>query len=351
MGQKYLSTGAAKQFFTALFEKIEVPPRIYQPVVEGLVETSLRGVDSHGIRLIPHYIRAAQLGRINKKPRYTFRQTSPATIVMNADHTYGITAGNVGMRKAVKLAATNGIGAVAVKNSSHFGAAALHSLIAARQGMIGLSFTHVEDLVLPFGGRIPFLGTNPICFAAPCQQEEPFCLDMATTQISFNQLLMHKQLGRILAEGCAADENGKQTTDPATAVHLLHFGGYKGYGLALMIEVLCSLLTGMNYGPYLKHMYPLDKEKRRLGHFFLAIAISKFVSLEKFKQRIQKLIDELRAIPPAAGFAKVRVAGDPEKEIFLIRKKEGIPISRVELKQFREIADEVGLEKKYSFYV
>ena len=301
-------------FCNELFSNIGVRKKIYSLVVDGLVDTSLRGVDSHGVRLMPHYIRAANLGRINKNPKFSFDKTSQTTGILDADHGYGIAAGITAMNKAISLARKNGIGAVAVKNSSHFGAAAIYSLLAAKNDMIGLSFTHTDSLVLPFGGKRPFLGTNPICFAAPCEGEEPICLDMATSQIPWNRLLLYRSKGKKLESGWASDYQGISTTDPGKAVALFPLGGYKGYGLGLMIEILCSLLTGMSFGRHIKPMYPLDKNKRSLGHFFMAIDISRFQDINVFKNRMKRLVGELRREPPASGFDKVKVAGDPEKE-------------------------------------
>lgn len=336
-----------KTFFTAAFKAINVPKNIYGSVVEGLVETSLRGVDSHGIRLMPHYIRAAKIGRINKHPKLIFTKTSLSTATLDADHTYGIVSGNIAMQKAIKIAKKTGISAVAVKNSTHFSAAAIYSLLAAKSNMIGLSFTHTDSLVLPFGGRKAYLGTNPICFAAPCEGEDPLCLDMATSQISWNKLLLYRNRKQELDLGWVADKNGITTKDSHKAAALLHFGGYKGYGVALMIEILSSLLTGMSFGSQVTRMYPLDNEKRKLGHFFIAINIAAFEDISIFKKRMAWLVKELRTIPPSKGFSEVKVPGDPEKEMYKARSKQGIPLSEKEKEEFLIIAQELHLDKKY----
>lgn len=345
-----ISHESLQTFCYVLFSKIGIPKRIYSPVVDGLIHTSLRGVDSHGVRLIPHYVRAAILGRINKNAQFSFKKTSSATGVLNADHGYGIAAGITAMKKAIQLAGKSGMGAIAVKNSSHFGTAAIYSLLAASQNMIGVSFTHTDALVLPFGGKKPFLGTNPLCFAAPCEGEEPFCFDMATSQIPWNKVLVHRAQKKKLKPDWAADANGNPCEDPKEAMALLPAAGYKGYGLALMIEILCSVLTGMSYGPHIRQMYPLDPKKRYLGHFFIAIDIAKFQEVQSFKRRLKNLMDELRSQPTVLGVDRVRIPGDPEKEIYKIRKKIGIPISEHDFSDLRALAIEVGLkQKKFNF--
>lgn len=336
-----------KSFFVTVCKKVGIPKNIYAPVIDGLIKTSLRGVDSHGIRLMPHYIRAVQIGRINKNPNISLQKTSLSTSVIDADHTFGITAGNIAMKQAIKIAKKTGISAVAVKNSTHFGAAAIYSLLAARNNMIGLSFTHTDSLVLPFGGRKAYLGTNPICFAAPCEGEDPLCLDMATSQIPWNKLLVYRNKKQELDSGWAADKNGLTTKDPDKAVALLPFGGYKGYGLAFMIEILSSLLTGMPFGSQVVKMYPLSSEKRNLGHFFIAINIAAFEDISIFKKRMASLMRELRTSVPSKGFSGVKAPGDPEKEIYKTRSKQGIPLYEKEREEFLAIAQELRLDKKY----
>ena len=326
------------------FTKIRVSKRIYQDVIDGLIETSLRGVDSHGIRLVPHYIRATLLGRINKNPKIKFNKTSFSVCNMDADHTYGISAGVIAMKKAISLAEKTGVGMVAVKNSSHFGAAGIYGLMAARKNMIGVAMTHVEDLVVPYGGTKPFLGTNAFCFAAPMDKEEPLCLDMATTMISFNKLRMYRRENKPLESGSAVDKAGNYTTDPHDAVALTHFGSYKGYGVALMIEVLCSLLTGGPYGPYITHMFPLSEKKRNLSHFFMAIDIKKFHPVIVFKKRMRQMAEEIRCQKPAQGFGAVMVAGDPEKNTYKERIKNGIPITDEMREDFNSLAKELNLQ-------
>ena len=333
-----------KNILIRLFKEIRVKKEIYTPVVEGLIETSLRGVDSHGIRLVPHYLRATLTGRINPEPKFKFKKTAASTMIMNADHTYGITAGVIAMEKAIGMAKKSGVGIVVAKNSSHFGAAGIFGLMAAKKNMIGMAMTHVEDVVVPYAGTKPFLGTNAICFAVPMEGEDPFILDMATTQLSLNKLKMFQHENKSLELGWAVDRRGKFTTDPKRVFALTHFGSYKGYGIALLVEILCSLLSGMPFGPFITHMFPLSKEKRRLGHFLMAIDISKFQPVKEFMRRMKEMANLLRKIQPALGFPNVRLAGDHSKREYKKRIKEGIPLTLEIIEDFKNIAKEVGVK-------
>jgi len=315
-------------------------------LVEGLLETSLRGVDSHGVRLMPHYVRAVESGRVDAAARPSFKRTGRSAGVIDARHGFGIPAGLLAMDKAMAMAKATGVGAVAVKNSSHFGAAAIYALHAARNNMIGFACTHSDALVFPHGGSKVFLGTNPVCFAAPCAGGDPFVLDMATSCISWNKLRQHRTANRKLETGLAGDKRGKTCRDPHEAVGLLPAAGYKGYGLALVVEILCSTLTGMPAGPKISRMFPLDGRRRQLGHFFVAIDIARFTDLRGFRNRLALLLKSLRSVRPAPGGGKVMVAGDPEWRAFAHRTRSGVPIPTDELQDFRNVANSLGIDTK-----
>lgn len=347
MKEILISAKKLSTFGNLLFQAAGVSRRFYGPVVKSLVETSLRGVDSHGIHLIPHYLKAVVLGRINKNPKFVLEKRGASVANLDADHAFGINAGIEAIKVSIKMAKKTGVGAVAVKNSSHFGAAATFGLLAAREDMLGMCFTQTAAQVIPFGGKRPFLGTNPICFCAPIEKEEPFCLDMATSQVAWNKILVYKASRKNLPEGWAADALGKPTVDWRKAVSLLPIGNYKGYGLALMVEILCSMLTGMNFGPHLKKMYPVDGKKRKLGHFFMAVDIGRFIKISVFKKRMRKLFDELRNEPSRSKNKPVLVPGDPEKIIYKERIKKGIPISKNDLETLEEIAKELNIKSLF----
>lgn len=347
MDKVFISVKKLSDFVKNLLFKAGVRRDVADYVTEGLIQTSLRGVDSHGLRLLPHYINGVKAGRINPCPNYQFKKTSASTGLLDADHTFGHAAGMEAAKKAVELAKEAGTGHIAVYNSTHFGAAAYYALEIARQDMIGMSFTNTDSLLKTYAGKRSFLGNNPICFAAPCKDEEPFCLDMATSVVTFNKIRQLQDNGVQAPSGAGADKEGIETTNPKEITMLLPIGGYKGYGLSMVVEILCSLLTGMPYGPHIPKMFlaPMS-QKRFLGHFISAIRINCFQDKGVFKERISVLMNELRNEPPLDKDIAIQVAGDPEKRHLAKRTNQGIPLELTEYTALKKIGEEYSVSFK-----
>lgn len=341
MSDTKIEADKIRDLFYSILKDINVADDVSKYLIEGIVQASLRGIDSHGIRLFPHYLEGFKQGRLNKNPEYKFDKTAAGTAKLDGDHAPGHAAGAIGMMKAVELAKETGIGAVSVYNSSHFGAAAYYGFMAAKEDMIGLSFTHATAHVLSYGGKRPFFGNNPVCMVAPCEGEEPFCFDMATTVATFNKVQHYKENDRKVPIGWGVDKDGNDTDEPGQIESLLPIGGYKGFGLSMMVEVFCGLLTGSPLGPDVSRMFdtPMDK-KRHLGQFFIAINISCFDTPESFKKRMKAMMDALRCEPALDLNKPVQVPGDPEKFLLNERTKNGIPVEGKLLKQFKDLGNE-----------
>lgn len=299
---------------------------------EAICSASLRGTDSHGIRLLPHYLEAIKSGRINPKAEFEFTKTSLSTGMLDARHGMAHAAVAIAMDHAIALAEEAGCGFVAVKNSNHCGAMAYYGLRAAKKDMIGLAFTNATAKVKVFNAKEPFFGINPICITAPMEGEEPFCYDAAPTVMSNNKVKMVKQKGETLPEWVAADEEGRMTLDPALARMLLPLGGehagYKGYAMAMVVDILTSLLTGMPNGKDVSTMYPDDggtlSDKRYLAQLVGAIRIDLFENKEVFKKRLKMTADGVRNLDKEDPDANVMVPGDPEKSVYVNRVEQGI---------------------------
>lgn len=313
-------------------------------VADSLVQANLRGVDSHGVMRLPIYVRRIRQGLINARPSLHLERTGPATAVLDGDHGPGQVVGRAAMEAAVELAREAGAGWVAARRSSHFGATATYAMQAAEAGMVGLALTHAEADVVPHGGREAVLGTNPIAVALPAAGGAPVVLDMATSVVAMGQVLLAREEGRSLPRGWAVDAAGEPTTDPEEARAVLPLGGPKGYGLALVVDALCALLTGSAFGRRVRRMYDDFSAPQELGHLMAAIQISRFVPLEMFEARMAEMIRELKAVPPAPGFEEVLVPGEPERRVSQERRRLGIPLAERTWAELRALAGELGVE-------
>lgn len=312
-----------------ILEKVGASESIINPVVDGLVWTSLRGIDSHGIRLLPHYVKAVIAGRLNVSPNMVFEQQSIATGCLDADHTFGHAAGVFAMQRAIDIAEKSGIAAVAVRNSSHCGALSYFAHAAAEKNMLGIACTHATPRVKTPGSTRPFFGNNPLCIVAPMNGEPPFCFDSATTSTTFNAVKAAAAAGISLSPGLVADRDGEETIDPSKAHQLLPIGGYKGFGLSMAVDIFCALMTGMPNGNNVSQMFSEDlAEKRFLGQFYCAINIESFRNINDFKAELKDLAERLRSEPnDGLGTKQVMMPGDPEKKAWKTRSTEGIPLA------------------------
>ncbi|KJZ15945.1 hypothetical protein TW85_03415 [Marinomonas sp. S3726] len=313
-------------------------------VAEGLCEASLRGVDSHGIRLLPHYLNSLDSGRKNGTPKFSFTYKYPSIAKLNADNAVGLAAGRAAINEGMRLADEYGISAISVHNSSHPAAMASTALFAARKGYLVFAYTNADALVLSENGTRPFFGTNPVCFAAPRRKEEPFCLDMAVSKIPWNKVLLAKNTGETLPDQVIADKYGQSTNDPIEASSLYATGGYKGFGLAAMVEILCGVFSAGPIGRELKSMYgaPMDKG-RDLSQMYVLMKCDGAVSESLFLDRMSDLSDMVRSEPSQEG-KKVMLPNDPQIENMKKRLGSGVPIDLITVEQLSEKTSEFNLK-------
>jgi len=311
-------------------------------LADSLVQTSLWGIDSHGVALLPHYLDRLANGTIKAQPRVQIDRTGPATALVHAGQGHGIVIAHRAMAEAVHIAREQGIGAVGVKNASHCGAIGLYTRAAARDGCVGFAFTHANSVAVPHGGRRAFLGTNPISFAFPRERHEPLCLDMATTSIPWNRVRNARREGHALPPDVAVDAQGAPTTDAQAAAGLVPLGGgaygHKGYALALVIDLLCGPLLGNPFGPHIPPMFEAIGEPRQLGAFLVALDPARFAGGAVLSAQIEAMARELAAEPGAP-----RLPGDPEIEVATRRGRDGIPIETGLAEMFRACSARLGL--------
>ncbi len=308
-------------------------------VVRGLIRTSLRGIDTHGVRLFPVYLNELDGGRAHRRPVLTFETKRRGAALLNADYALGMVAGSVAADRAGDLARENGIGMVTVTNSNHFGAASVYTLAMADRNQIGLCFSNSDALVAAHNGRKAVVGTNPLSFAIREEADRFFCVDMATSQVSFSKVRHHLASGQPVPAGWAYFN--EETTPGAASFSALHpLGGYKGMCLGLMVELLCVLLAGTPFDHELGNLYeaPFD-EKRPTAHVLIAIDIEAFQPLQAVRQRLRLFGEMIRNLP-AEGDEPVRFPGDLEYEAEQDRRRAGIPLDGETAAFFQRLVDD-----------
>src|SRR5262245_50987328 len=328
---------------TDLLVAAQLEPDHARLVADSLVEANLRGIDSHGVARLPHYLRRLAYGSIEPRPEMNFVRLGPAVGRLDGGHGLGQLVMQRATNEALALARQAGAGWVSVCHSSHCGALDYFGLQIARAGMIGLVFTHVDPMVLPFGAKQPFCGTNPICITAPGQDGQCFCLDMATSVVSWNLIANAALVGEAIPLGWAVDAQGRDTTDGSAVIALYPTGAYKGSGLGLAIDILCAMLSGAPYGPDVPKMYGELSQRRQLGGLVGAIDIARFMPLEQVQTRVTELLTRWGALPPATLPGRVLYPGQPEELSKQQRLRDGIPLPAAVVAELEELAAAAGV--------
>ncbi|QJR14797.1 Ldh family oxidoreductase [Usitatibacter palustris] len=334
--------GRLTAWAVACLEAVGVPPADARLVAESLVQTSLWGVDSHGILRLTHYMTRLSNGSISATAVPLMKRTGTCTAQMDGMDGLGIIHGMRAMNLAMEMAFTSGVGVVGVGDSSHCGALGLYTRPAARKKLIGIAFTHSSSVVAPHGGREPFFGTNPLSIAFPRAVGDPMCLDMATSQVAWNKVLNARIENVPLEPDIAIDATGAPTLDAHAAKAGIPLGGpvygYKGYGLALMIDLLCGAMNGMTYGPKITSMYEELEKPRKLGHLMIAIDPRRFAGAATLEATIDTMIADLRSR------GDILFPGEPELAAETDRRNNGIPIESAALADMHKWSVKLGVE-------
>jgi L-2-hydroxycarboxylate dehydrogenase (NAD+) len=298
-----------------------------------LLAADMRGVESHGIiRLFPYYYHRLRDGLIDPAAVTSVIQETAATLALDGGNGLGQPTAYRAMQRCIEKAHENGAAMVTVRNSNHYGIAGYYAMMALPHDMIGLSFTNAGALVAPTHGRSAMLGTNPIAVAAPSGTERPYVLDMATSIVPLGKISVYRRAERVIPAGWGVAEDGLVTTDPNRVFQggaLLPLGGteemrgYKGYGLALLVEILSGVLAGSAFGPSVDPGGPFIA---RTGHCFAALRIDAFRPLEEYQRDMDALICQLKQAPKAAGQERIYIHGEKEFERSERSLREGVPV-------------------------
>jgi LDH2 family malate/lactate/ureidoglycolate dehydrogenase len=308
-----------------------------------LVSANLRGVDSHGVLRLIQYVDSIASGAINPRPDVRIVERFAATALVDADHGYGFRPSLLAMDTAVALAREYGIAVAGVRDSHHFGMAATYALRAAAEGMLGVVATNTMPVLAAPGGARPVVGNNPLALAVPRRTPaHPIVLDMALSQVAFGYVRLAAAEGREIPLGWARDGEGRATTDAAAALEsgsLEPVAAHKGYGLALVLELLAGALTGSPVGAGAHpHQAP------GVGHTMIALDPAVFAGRDGFLDAVETLIDGIRAAPLAADAQRVFLPGELEQDRAATRRRDGVPLSDELAGKLALLAGGLGLD-------
>ena len=342
-----------EDFCLKLFDLIGADENVASACVSSVMHGTRFGVDSHGVRLIPHYIKVLETGRLNKNPSIKFKDLKLGSGLLDGDHSQGALPTYKAMDHAIEMAKKTGIAAVGITNSSHFGPAGAYTLYAAKKNMIALAFCNSDSFVRLYDGAERFHGTNPISMAVPSGEQDPWLFDMATSSVPFNRVELFRSLDQNLPQDVASDESGNSTQDPHIAEMLDPLGarfGFKGAGLGGISEIFSAVLTGMKLSPELLPMSGPDMTTpRELGAFVIAIDPEGFVGSYLFKEGMQRYLSLLRN-STAKQKSFVMAPGDREWQIARQRDKNGVVLDPVTSEQFKLLAERFGILSKFDLW-
>ncbi|MGI6019488.1 MAG: Ldh family oxidoreductase [Marvinbryantia sp.] len=347
-------------FMTAVFMKMGVPEEDARLCSDVLMESDRRGIESHGCnRFKPIYIDRIRQGILNPVTKIDILKETPTTAVLDANDGMGMVASKKAMDMCIEKARKYGMGMVAVRNSSHYGIAGYWTGLAAKENMIGISGTNARPSIAPTFGVENMLGTNPLTFSMPTDEEFPFCLDCATSIIQNGKIEYYARIGHETPAGMVIGRDGSEMTDSAQILKDIRsnkaalaplggigelFAGYKGYGYAVVVELLSAALQS---GLFLKDLDGKDEEGKirpyHLGHFFIAIDTEAFMGAEAFKKTAGDILRALRNSEKAPGQERIYTAGEKEHDVWLYRKDKGVPVTEAVQKEFIQLRDELGL--------
>ncbi len=343
-------------FCSQVFQKMGVSAPDADIASEVLVAADARGIPSHGIARLPQYLTGIRTGGMIPGASIATLFESPTTLVVHAHGALGAPVSHATMTRVIDKARASGVALGCVKDSNHFGIAGYYAMMALHHNMLGIAMTNTAALGVPTFGRQVMYGTNPIAFAAPADEEGGFVLDMSTTVVTKGKIEVYDRTGQELPSGWAADKTGLPATDARTILDdmwhrvgggLLPLGGegellsgYKGYGLAVMVDILTAVLCGAPFGP---QVTDTEGSMGRVSHFFAAVRIDAFRDPAGFREDMDRMLTGLVESPRAEGAERIYFAGQKEQEREAEAEREGVPVLKQTYQAICDIALEYGL--------
>jgi L-2-hydroxycarboxylate dehydrogenase (NAD+) len=336
-----------------LFAANGLPEKDAATAADALIAADIRGIDSHGASRLPYYLMKLKNKTVNSKPNIKIVQELPATALIDGDDGLGPVVAKYAMELAIKKAKETGAGLVSVRRSNHFGIAAYYSMMAVKEGMFGMAMTNAVSMVAPTFSAKGVLGTNPISVAAPAGKLRPFVLDMATSSVPFGKIELALKDNKKVPAGWLYDNQGEFTDDPSMIYKggalaplggTRELGGHKGYGLALLVDILSAVLSNANYGAKQEGLMSMRPEPSNVGHFFMAFQVAGFRPVDEFGKTMEQALTSIKESPKAKGQERIFIHGEPEFEFEDERRKLGIPLHPLVLLGLTNLAKEAGID-------
>jgi LDH2 family malate/lactate/ureidoglycolate dehydrogenase len=340
-----------KNFGIEIMKKVGLNEKDAKVFLDSLVLAEMRGVSSHGITRLKAYSDRIKAGDIAVNTIPKIVSESDSIFVVDGKNGPGMTVGITVMEKCVEKAKKTGVCLAAVHNSSHYGFGGYYAMYAADRNMVGFSACNADAAVVPFGGAKPMLGTNPLSVAIPANRHPNLVLDMATSVVAKGKIHLYEKLGKAVPNTWIVDKDGKPSTNPADILEgaLLPFGGVKGYAISLIIDILCSALSGAKDSRQISSFFscPDSRNFQNVGFLMGAIAIEKFIAIDLFKDRVDQMFDEIKQCPPAPGFSNVLIPGELEQAFYTKNASEGIELSSQIVEELIGLAGQYGLQHPF----
>jgi len=362
----YIPVNVIEDFMMDVFQGLGVPQEDARVCADVLIASDLRGIESHGVARLKYYYDRIQAGVQFTQTEIEIVKETETTALVDGHHGMGHVIAYRSMRMAIDKARQYGLGAVAVRNGTHFGIAGYYPLLAVQAGMMGFTVTNARPAIAPTFGTEPMLGTNPIAFAAPSDMPFPFCFDGATSITQRGKVEVAARAEKPVPEGWVIDAEGHPATDPdrilvdlgkATAALLPLggvgelFAGYKGYDLATMVEILSASLCE---GVFMKDLLGFAKDGSRrpymLGHFFLAIDVEHFIPLDVSRRITGQIMRALQDARKAPGQSRIYVAGEKEYLMEATIREGGVPVNRNLRVELQTMRDELAISGYESYF-
>jgi LDH2 family malate/lactate/ureidoglycolate dehydrogenase len=334
-------------FATAVYAGAGMPEADARLVAETLVQADLWGHQSHGVLRLGWYLDRIRNGVMKPVTSPEYVVDAGAIAVIDGHDGVGHVLTVLAVKEAVRRARRHGIGAVAVRNSNHFGTCMYYTMMGAREGCVTLLTSNGGPAMAPWGGRKKIIGTNPWSVAAPAGRHPPFVVDMANTGVARGKIYLARNKRLPIPLGWAINAAGEPTTDPQEAIDgiILPMAEHKGYAIAAMVDMLSGVLTGSGFLSAVHSPYK-TADKSNCGHLMLALDIAAFQPLAEFNARMERFVSEIKAVPLAQGFGEVFYPGEIEANNNVRNRKEGIQFPEDTLADLKRIAVETGLESK-----